>query len=658
MALTAKLYSLGDATSERGVTAETAIQSPAVFNFLAVIDGKSLPYMISENVGCNWNYGDSNAKNVMFGPRAGQSTNTMFGSAMSAKVLRVPIGGGVQSFTVRVVVKDKATGDQVEVRKTVYVKAADHGKTSVVAYSPTLNTANPAEWVGVPAGATLINGVPGYEDFTDKLVMFSGGETFAGNNEGGTVLQIKINQTNCAVTSFGTGRAILPVIMIGSRDSFNGLYESQTLRDSDITGATIADVNISAVRAPRVRCPMIYDDLTIVDIDSDYYNEEIVSAGSLDCLAAWSTPYTSTSLTVENVKFPQKLFVAESVFKGSSVPELAYNGSESRNIWDYNDITGRTVSTFTVSGDVTVYNAGQTATIANVGTLTINSDGSYVFTAVSGWASSTNTATVLVTDNTAAVTKYFLGQLRSNVSVAGINSTIMNMVLLDVQAGSGREHNFRQMGNQLALAQDLHGIGGQSDNDKACFTWRGCEYASPTDLPAGTDVTFGTSTITWWGGHPRSIDASGYRVLPGMKYIVRQHCKGYVDSSVDASIPFIYASVVGSTNGQGNTETGVKYTLDYNIVPDYEDAASTTVEFLATRVNDTIDDIDHNAIVKVSTNRTLGPEAFYSDSTTSFIDFVGDLPLASLPGQLLNRFASARLAVQPAVQDSVQNFNG
>ena len=42
-----------------------------------------------------------------------------------------------------------------------------------------------------------------------------------------------------------------------------------------------------------------------------------------------------------------------------------------------------TVTQFTVAGDPTVYTAGQTATIAGVGTLVINADGSYTFTPLS-----------------------------------------------------------------------------------------------------------------------------------------------------------------------------------------------------------------------------------------------------------------------------------
>jgi VCBS repeat-containing protein len=44
-----------------------------------------------------------------------------------------------------------------------------------------------------------------------------------------------------------------------------------------------------------------------------------------------------------------------------------------------------TVSSFTVDGDVTVYSAGDTATIAGVGDLTLNSDGSYSFSPVANY---------------------------------------------------------------------------------------------------------------------------------------------------------------------------------------------------------------------------------------------------------------------------------
>ncbi|MDQ7073556.1 MAG: Ig-like domain-containing protein [Gammaproteobacteria bacterium] len=59
-----------------------------------------------------------------------------------------------------------------------------------------------------------------------------------------------------------------------------------------------------------------------------------------------------------------------------------------------------TVDSFTVAGDATTYSAGSTATIAGVGALTLNSDGSYTFTPVANYNGPVPVATY--TTNTGA----------------------------------------------------------------------------------------------------------------------------------------------------------------------------------------------------------------------------------------------------------------
>ena len=64
------------------------------------------------------------------------------------------------------------------------------------------------------------------------------------------------------------------------------------------------------------------------------------------------------------------------------------------------DIDGDSLSItqFQVAGDATVYNAGDTATITGVGTLTIGSDGSYTFTPAADYNGSVPVATYTVSD--------------------------------------------------------------------------------------------------------------------------------------------------------------------------------------------------------------------------------------------------------------------
>jgi hypothetical protein len=56
------------------------------------------------------------------------------------------------------------------------------------------------------------------------------------------------------------------------------------------------------------------------------------------------------------------------------------------------------VTQFTVAGDATVYTAGSTATIAGVGTLVVNADGSFTFTPASNYTGAVPVATYTVSD--------------------------------------------------------------------------------------------------------------------------------------------------------------------------------------------------------------------------------------------------------------------
>lgn len=86
------------------------------------------------------------------------------------------------------------------------------------------------------------------------------------------------------------------------------------------------------------------------------------------------------------------------------------------------DVDGDTfaVTQFTVSGDATVYNAGDTAIIAGVGTLTIAPDGDYTFTPAADYAGPIPSATYTVSDGALADT----GVLSFN-AIANVNDVPM-----------------------------------------------------------------------------------------------------------------------------------------------------------------------------------------------------------------------------------------
>jgi CshA-type fibril repeat protein len=82
-----------------------------------------------------------------------------------------------------------------------------------------------------------------------------------------------------------------------------------------------------------------------------------------------------------------------------------------------------TVTQFTVAGDPTVYTAGQTATIAGVGTLQINADGSYTFTPAVNYSGPVPVATYTVSDGALTSTATLTVTLGANTPPNGADAT-------------------------------------------------------------------------------------------------------------------------------------------------------------------------------------------------------------------------------------------
>ena len=105
-----------------------------------------------------------------------------------------------------------------------------------------------------------------------------------------------------------------------------------------------------------------------------------------------------------------------------------------------------TVTEFTVAGDATVYAAGQTATIAGKGELTVGADGKYVFSPEAAWHGSVPTISVTVTD----------GALTTSSTLA-LTVTPVNDAPIAVADTFGIENNQSIVGNLLANDSDIDG---------------------------------------------------------------------------------------------------------------------------------------------------------------------------------------------------------
>ncbi|WP_143684931.1 Ig-like domain-containing protein, partial [Variovorax sp. KK3] len=111
-----------------------------------------------------------------------------------------------------------------------------------------------------------------------------------------------------------------------------------------------------------------------------------------------------------------------------------------------------TVTSFQVAGNAAVFTAGQTASIAGIGTLLINADGSYTFTPAANYNGPVPVVTYTMTDGSSGDTSTL------TITVAGVNDAPVG----NADANSGPEDTVLA-GNVLANDTDI-------DNDALTVT--------------------------------------------------------------------------------------------------------------------------------------------------------------------------------------------
>ena len=254
------------------------------------------------------------------------------------------------------------------------------------------------------------------------------------------------------------------------------------------------------------------------------------------------------------------------------------------------------VTQFTVSGVSGTFTAGSTATIAGVGTLRINADGSYVFAPAANYNGSVPTATYTVSDGQGGTATATLTIAVTPVNDAPVavddTGTTAEDTTLTVNAASGLLSNDTDVeGNTLTITQfSVAGISGS-------FT-------------AGTTATIaGVGTLT--------INANGsYTFVPAANY--------------NGSVPVATYTV---SDGQGGTDTG---TLTIGVTP-VNDAPVNTVPGPRTIAEDTptaiagvsVSDVDGGTLTTTVTvtngrlNVTLGGGATITGNGTGTITLTG-----------------------------------
>ncbi|MFG5862185.1 retention module-containing protein [Metapseudomonas sp. CR1201] len=173
-----------------------------------------------------------------------------------------------------------------------------------------------------------------------------------------------------------------------------------------------------------------------------------------------------------------------------------------------------TVTQFTVGGST--YTAGQTATLGGVGTLVINSDGSYTFTPAPNYTGPVPTATYTVTDGTATDTGALTFADVTPADDASVLTADSNTVAEDTPATGNVLSNDSDVDNSLSVSSfTIAGVTGS-------FT------AGQTATIAGV----GTLTIATNGDYSFIPDANWNGTVPQVSYTTNTGSNSALNISV------------------------------------------------------------------------------------------------------------------------------
>jgi len=236
------------------------------------------------------------------------------------------------------------------------------------------------------------------------------------------------------------------------------------------------------------------------------------------------------------------------------------------------------ITQFTVAGDATIYTAGQTATIAGKGSLTINSNGSYEFTPAANYNGSVPVATYTLSDGTATTT-------------ATLTLTVTAV-------------------NDVPLAQ----ANSYTATEDTLLT--GKNIITDTDGTAGTDSDIETATASLTIA---KVNGTAWAGLTGGTDADHLAANGWKQVSLTNGTLFIKQD--GSTEYKPalNSTTGDSFT--YTVSDGTDESASATVSFNVTAVNDAPTSSDDSVTTAEDTAKLLAISDFgsYSDTENTAI---------------------------------------
>nr|WP_321237774.1 retention module-containing protein [uncultured Tolumonas sp.] len=261
------------------------------------------------------------------------------------------------------------------------------------------------------------------------------------------------------------------------------------------------------------------------------------------------------------------------------------------NVIDGSSVDGPlSLTTFTVAGDATVYNAGQTVTIAGVGALTLQADGDYSFVPVADYNGNVPVVTYTLTDG------------------SGADDTSTLSIIVDPVNDDFTDNN------ELVHVQEDSLIGGANNTGNVID---GSSVDGPLSLTtftvAGDATVYNAGqTVTIAGVGALTLQADGdYSFVPVADY--------------NGNVPVVTYTL---TDGSGADDTSTLSIIvdPVNDLPVSTDDSVTTTENtpIVLTLNDfgTYSDIDNDAFagVKITTLEDNGRLQYYNGS--SWVDVV------------------------------------
>ena len=196
------------------------------------------------------------------------------------------------------------------------------------------------------------------------------------------------------------------------------------------------------------------------------------------------------------------------------------------------------VTQFTVAGDVTVYTAGTTATIAGKGALRVNADGTYTFTPVTNWNGSVPVATYTLTDGSLTTTSTL------TLTVTAVNDAPVALA----DTATGAEDAAAITGNVLTNDADV-----DSALTVSAFTVNG---VAGTVGSAFTITNVGSFTLTSTGAYTFTPVANWNGAVPTIAYTATD---GSLTST--STLAITVTAVNDTPVGSVDTGTGAEDTI-------------------------------------------------------------------------------------------------